>query len=233
MPASMRGGACRNTPRSVSLSTRSGAAHWFCANAQPHEDGPAFRPLVATLSLGSHTVLDLHHYVSPTTPSPPMVATASLDPEGEEGGGKAIAAVPLGHVLLLPRSLFVLSGNLYQSHLHGIAERDNDTCVAPGVVTEAVAGAGGEVKAAEVDAGAEGLSVAEITDADADGNGAARPVVVANAALLARPDIESALANAEGWTRERGTRTSLTFRRAERVLKGGAFSMIGGRMQRA
>lgn len=159
------------------------------ADTQPHEDGKAFQPLVATISLGSHTVLDLYHYVSPTTPSPPMIAA--------DEQGKAVAAVPLGHVLLLPRSLFVLTGSLYQSHLHGIAEREGDTVV---------------------DAGRE--------------NGQADAVVVSNTALLANPEIEAAIRSPEGWTAKRDTRTSVTFRRAEKVLKGGAFAMVGGRMKR-
>ncbi|TXT08690.1 hypothetical protein VHUM_02818 [Vanrija humicola] len=162
----------------------------------PHEDGPAFRPLVATLSLGSHTVLDLHHYISPSTPSPPMIPT-------EGSVGRAIAAVPLGHVLLMPRSLFVLTGSAYTAHLHGIAERSADWVV-------------------------RDESVQKDT-VDADG---APPVVVANAGLLGDPKVQAAIQSDAGWTAERGTRVSLTFRHAEKVLKGGAFAMIGGRMQR-
>lgn len=52
----------------------------------------------------------------------------------EDGeSGRAIAAVPLGHVLLERRSLFVLTGSAYQSHLHGIAARTADWVRAPGV----------------------------------------------------------------------------------------------------
>lgn len=38
-----------------------------------------------------------------------------------------IAAVPLGKLLLMPRSLLILSGSLYTSHLHGIEARSQDS----------------------------------------------------------------------------------------------------------
>ncbi|KAL1405945.1 hypothetical protein Q8F55_007627 [Vanrija albida] len=164
----------------------------------PHEDGPAFRPLVATLSLGSSSVLDLHHYISPSAPSPPMIPA-------DGAVGRAIAAVPLGHVLLLPRSLFVLSGSAYSAHLHGIAPRSADW-----VVRDEAAAA-----------------------AAVEGEGEAPPVVVANAGLLADAPVQAAIASDAGWRAERGTRVSLTFRHAEKSLKGGAFAMVGGRMQRS
>ncbi|BEJ10637.1 hypothetical protein CspHIS471_0100590 [Cutaneotrichosporon sp. HIS471] len=172
----------------------------------PHEDGPAFRPLVATLSLGSPTILDIHHYVSPTAPSPPMIAT-----EGD--AGKAIAAVPLGHVLLMPRSLFILTGSLYGSHLHGIASRERDSFIAPVRETEASA----------ADPAAEGDALPPSTDkakADAD--------VIANAHLLGLDALPR-----DAFTYERGTRVSLTFRHANKVLKGGAFGLAAGGLRRA
>ena len=91
---------------------------------QPHEDGPAFQPLVATISLGSHTVLDIHHYLSSTSPSPPM--TTSVSPSNLTDQASPIAAIPLAHLLLLPRSLLIVSSSLYTSHLHGIAARSED-----------------------------------------------------------------------------------------------------------
>ncbi|TYJ54274.1 hypothetical protein B9479_005033 [Cryptococcus floricola] len=98
----------------------------------PHEDGPAFEPLVATISLGSHTVLDIHHYISATSPSPPMVAIPP--PEGEEA--RPVAAVPLAHLLLLPRSLLIISASLYVSHLHAIGEKNEDTVKGRGTASE-------------------------------------------------------------------------------------------------
>lgn len=62
-------------------------------------------------------MLEIFHYVSHEAPSPPMTAAAA----------GPIAAVPLGKLLLMPRSLLILSGSLYTSHLHGIEARPEDT----------------------------------------------------------------------------------------------------------
>ncbi|KAK4689822.1 hypothetical protein P7C73_g273, partial [Tremellales sp. Uapishka_1] len=152
----------------------------------PHEDGGAFRPLVATVSLGSHTVLDIHHYLSPTSPSPPMTASASTSLEG-----KSIAAIPLAHLLLLPRSLLILTSSLYSSHLHGITPLVND------VISR---------------------------DPGSEPNGGR--IVIANKDQLGDADILDRLRDEGRWEQERSTRTSLTFRRAEKVFRGGA--ALGG-----
>lgn len=157
------------------------------ADLQPHEDGPAFRPLVATISLGSHTVLDIHHYLSSTSPSPPMIATPTEDLA--DCRGRPIAAIPLAHLLVMPRSLLVLSSSLYTSHLHGISANVSDTVV----------------KASP----------------DADKG----EVVVANQDLIGDSSVLDAIRDEGRWTQERATRTSLTFRRAEKVLKGGVFAL--------
>ncbi|WVW78629.1 hypothetical protein I302_100588 [Kwoniella bestiolae CBS 10118] len=156
----------------------------------PHEDGPAFHPLVATLSLGSHTVLDLHHYINPTSPSPPMIpSNSSTTPEG-----KTIAAIPLAHLLLMPRSLLVLSSSLYTSHLHSISSTAKDIIVrAP----------------------------------SSNAEGEDRGVMISNTELLGDPDIVDALTRDGRWVGERTKRISLTFRRAEKVLKGGLSGALG------
>lgn len=146
--------------------------------SQPHEDGPAFQPLVCMISLGSHTILDIHHYLSPTAPSPPMTASP----------GRTVAAVPLAHLLLLPRSLLILSSSLYTSHLHGIAERRID----------------------------------RIKDI---------PGGVANANLVGEAETIEALMDGT-WEKERGERISLTFRHAEKTVKGGALGMALNAMKR-
>ncbi|ORX34525.1 hypothetical protein BD324DRAFT_156655 [Kockovaella imperatae] len=169
----------------------------------PHEDGPAFRPLVATLSLGSHTVLDIHQYLSTTTPSPPMVAT--LASSTDTSAGRPIAAIPLAHLLLLPRSLLILSSSLYTSHLHGIAARMSDSVLS------------------------RPLPSASLQPDSMDDP----PVIISNADLLGDPDIMDRLrADTSSWKAERGVRTSLTFRHANKVLKGGAFAMAQGALRR-
>ncbi|KAF9484193.1 hypothetical protein BDN70DRAFT_872893 [Pholiota conissans] len=81
----------------------------------PHEDGPQYYPVVATLSLGSHAVFHYYQYRSETD----EVAVTS-------GRGKAIDMTPVLSVLLEPRSLVISSGAMYTAHLHGIDEVEDD-----------------------------------------------------------------------------------------------------------
>uniref|UniRef100_A0A7E4V9M9 Fe2OG dioxygenase domain-containing protein n=1 Tax=Panagrellus redivivus TaxID=6233 RepID=A0A7E4V9M9_PANRE len=73
----------------------------------PHTDGPAFFPTVCTVSLGSHTLLDL------------------FEP-WDEKNPKAFPERYVGSMLLQPRSLILIRGEAYESHLHGIADRTAD-----------------------------------------------------------------------------------------------------------
>lgn len=68
-----------------------------------HEDGDAYHPVVATVSLGSHTVLD--------------IKTKKNDVTGENLG-----EVPGWRVLQEPRSLLITTRELYTGCLHGISE---------------------------------------------------------------------------------------------------------------
>lgn len=65
----------------------------------PHEDGGAYYPVVATVSLGSHIVLDV---------------------KPKNGTGTK------WRVLLEPRSLLITTGELYTEMLHGISEVEFD-----------------------------------------------------------------------------------------------------------
>ncbi|OKO93704.1 Alpha-ketoglutarate-dependent dioxygenase alkB -like protein [Penicillium subrubescens] len=84
----------------------------------PHEDGPAYYPLVATVSLGAAIVLDIYE----------------KDKEKDDGGaekekeGKAEPEAdylrsPRFRILQERRSLLVTRGKMYTDFLHGIAER--------------------------------------------------------------------------------------------------------------
>lgn len=70
----------------------------------PHEDGPAYNPITATVSLGSHTVLDIY--------------------QKNEHGERASQAS--WRVLQEPRSLLVTTGDMYAETLHGISEIEAD-----------------------------------------------------------------------------------------------------------
>jgi alkylated DNA repair protein alkB homolog 6 len=65
----------------------------------PHTDGPLYTPVVATLTLQSHALLEL-----------------------QTGVGEPVH----GSLLLQPRALSILRDGLY-GELHGIAERTHDT----------------------------------------------------------------------------------------------------------
>lgn len=78
----------------------------------PHEDGPAYYPITATVSLGSHTVLEVYR----------KTAQGEREPE------------PIWRVLQEPRSLLVTMGEMYRVTLHGIAEREADEQLGPDTV---------------------------------------------------------------------------------------------------
>ncbi|KAI5853323.1 hypothetical protein BZA05DRAFT_25541 [Tricharina praecox] len=75
----------------------------------PHEDGAAYHPVVATVSLGAPIVLDIY--------------------EKGEGG-----RTPKFRILQEPRSLLVTTGEVYASHLHGIEARTSDEDLGPETV---------------------------------------------------------------------------------------------------
>jgi alkylated DNA repair protein alkB family protein 6 len=70
----------------------------------PHEDGSAYHPVVATVSLGAPIVLDVHE-------------------KSAEGG---FDKVPTFRILQEPRSLLITTGTLYADYLHGIARETKD-----------------------------------------------------------------------------------------------------------
>jgi len=111
--------------------------------------------------------------------------------------GRPIAAIPMSHLLLMPRSLLIITSSLYASHLHAIHGRTKDVVVS-GLET------GGD---------------------DA--------VCIANADLLGDAEVVDALRDGGRWEGERETRTSLTFRQAEKILKGRSFSIAMGGLKRS
>ncbi|KAI5781659.1 Alkbh6 protein [Peziza echinospora] len=72
----------------------------------PHEDGDAYHPMVATISLGGTMVLDVFE------------KDAIRNPEEERS--------PAFRILQEPRSLLITTDDLYTSHLHGIATIEVD-----------------------------------------------------------------------------------------------------------
>ena len=86
--------------------------------AQPHEDGPAYHPVVATLSLGSHAVFNYYRYKPDASLMPGVQISAPDEPISSTG--RPIDPTPILSLLLEPRSLVITTSSLYSSHLHGI-----------------------------------------------------------------------------------------------------------------
>lgn len=84
----------------------------------PHEDGPSYYPAVATISLGSHTVMHYHQY----KPSEDDSNTSTARP---------IDPTPILSLLLEPRSLIITTDQLYTTHLHAIEPLEQDE-ISPG-----------------------------------------------------------------------------------------------------
>lgn len=80
----------------------------------PHEDGGAYAPVVATVSLGASIVLDIYE----------KAHTA-------EGGESNEARAPKWRIFQEPRSLLVTTGSMYTDYMHGIAEREVDEGIGP------------------------------------------------------------------------------------------------------
>ena len=73
----------------------------------PHLDGPMFHPTISTISLGSHTVINFYR---------------------EEGENYSLKFEDrhVTSLLIQPRSLLVLQGEMYHNFLHGIEEIHED-----------------------------------------------------------------------------------------------------------
>ncbi|RFU27402.1 hypothetical protein B7463_g8934, partial [Scytalidium lignicola] len=78
----------------------------------PHKDGPAYYPVVCTVSLSATLCLDLY---------------------GSKEDG-ATEEKPRWRILQEPRSLLITSGELYVNYLHGIAEIKQDVDLGPTTV---------------------------------------------------------------------------------------------------
>ncbi|KAG2151020.1 uncharacterized protein EDB93DRAFT_1140681 [Suillus bovinus] len=92
----------------------------------PHEDGPSYHPVVATISLGSHTVFHYYRYNQDKH-------NLSVDP-GSTRMGRSVDPEPLSSLFLEPRSVVVTTGELYRTHLHGIDETETDTFTGDGLL---------------------------------------------------------------------------------------------------
>ncbi|KAJ3537121.1 hypothetical protein NM688_g6734 [Phlebia brevispora] len=88
----------------------------------PHEDGPSYYPVVATLSLGSHAVFHYYRYKPEDEDDDPPAHIS----DAEVPKGRSIDPLPILSVLLEPRSLVITRSELYTAHLHGIDDITED-----------------------------------------------------------------------------------------------------------
>lgn len=87
----------------------------------PHEDGAAYHPIVATVSLAAPTVLDIYDKRRDEQVLEDAHARTGSEPEVD-------SSRPQYRILQERRSLLITTGSLYSDYLHGIAEtkRDDD-----------------------------------------------------------------------------------------------------------
>ncbi|KAM5450947.1 hypothetical protein MaudCBS49596_004057 [Microsporum audouinii] len=84
----------------------------------PHEDGAAYYPIVATVSLAAPIILDIYDK---------RQSDLSVEMEEAVSGQR----LPRYRILQERRSLLVTTGSLYSDYLHGIAERLSDDELGP------------------------------------------------------------------------------------------------------
>lgn len=94
----------------------------------PHQDGPAYFPVVAIVSLGSPVVMDF---------SPHLGLTISTNQSGNMEDELSCTGAPDGNlqknhspfsILLLPRSLLIFKDKAYSEYMHGIKDCPLQQC---------------------------------------------------------------------------------------------------------
>jgi alkylated DNA repair protein alkB family protein 6 len=94
----------------------------------PHEDGAAYYPLVATVSLGAPIVFDIFHkHVQGDQEESDTIAKAGQDVAGKPDANRR----PQYRILQERRSLLITRGKIYTDLLHGIAETTRDEDLGP------------------------------------------------------------------------------------------------------
>ncbi|CAB4043082.1 alpha-ketoglutarate-dependent dioxygenase alkB homolog 6 isoform X1 [Paramuricea clavata] len=84
----------------------------------PHVDGPLFHPVVTTINLKSHTLLDFY--------LPGNDGHSNDTDENDKEDNSSLEQRHFMSLLLEPRSLNILTEDMYTKYLHGIAERNVD-----------------------------------------------------------------------------------------------------------
>ncbi|GAA5827765.1 hypothetical protein JCM11251_007664 [Rhodosporidiobolus azoricus] len=188
----------------------------------PHTDGPAYLPCTTTLSLGSHTVLCLRSKPAHLTPfsssapnpSPSTTATTSTDADDNDQPPSSAAPstdeIQKIDLFLPPRSLLVLTGDLYSNWLHGIQPLPSDSSE----VLKGCANWEGWWKWQAIRAAASPAAGDEVAGEGGVEESGVKAVDTNEEVEKRRKLVEAG----HGW--ERGKRVSLTCRRVAKVRKG-------------
>lgn len=86
----------------------------------PHEDGDAYGPVVATVSLGGSLCLDITH--KPGSKEDPEFSTKDTT----NGSASASRSIIPTRILQEPRSLLITTGKAYRDLMHGISPVEID-----------------------------------------------------------------------------------------------------------
>ena len=113
----------------------------------PHEDGNAYAPVVATVSLGASLVLDIYEremerergeqkkndndLASKGSSSSTTTATATFSSSSASSSSSDGPRRPKYRIFQEPRSLLITTGGMYTDYLHGIAEVEVDEDIVP------------------------------------------------------------------------------------------------------
>ncbi|KAG0143944.1 hypothetical protein CROQUDRAFT_48041 [Cronartium quercuum f. sp. fusiforme G11] len=110
----------------------------------PHQDGPAYFPTVATLSLDAHTTYDFYSYIddhsiSPSFPEtlstkiptlvihpPSQESTSPVNTTSPTATGRPISPDPIFSLFVPRRSLIIIRSRCYTDLLHAIPNRRVD-----------------------------------------------------------------------------------------------------------
>lgn len=103
----------------------------------PHEDGDAYAPVVATVTLGGHCVLDIYPQdqnkgkgKDKESMSASHYTDANDDADADadtDSTARQRPRDPTHHILQERLSLLITRGSAYKSYLHGIADIHRDT----------------------------------------------------------------------------------------------------------
>ncbi|KAF1971308.1 hypothetical protein BU23DRAFT_556110 [Bimuria novae-zelandiae CBS 107.79] len=99
----------------------------------PHEDGGAYAPVVATVSIGASICLDVSRKPTPSDDTTSLGASGAEEGAEEEEKGEEEYVLPT-RIFQEPRSLLITTGPAYRDLLHGIALIEVDENLTPETV---------------------------------------------------------------------------------------------------